>query len=452
MSSQRARLGAAVLLVAVAAVLAHYVQVWSAIPPAQARTSDFAGTYAAGTLWRTGRPAALYDVGAQEAISRAEGAPSNHLFIPFENPPLAAVVASPLTLLDATSAYRVWSLLQIAALIAAVGIAARAAPWPKRRPRASAAACAGVALAGFGTGLLLVEGQWDGLPALALAVAYSGWVRGRRFAPGFATGFGFGIAKPHLAAGLIAFMAGRRDWRGLSGVVAGAGTVTGAGVLLAGPAATAGFIRALLQPVNSPTAQMQGSTGLTGALLGSGLGPYALALLLAGVALVAAGWLGSVSRRRTSLLEPALLGAAALSLWASPHLLGHDLVVLAPPLVAMFAWTIRDEQRRAVAWPGAASLALVAGWVVLSYASLVDLGQSGVGPPGRLTPWVLLACAVAITGAVRRLTRGATTPATTTRAAPATPVSTVIDRSPGPAAPPAPAAAGGGRGSTALRG
>ena len=402
MSAQRSRLGAAVLLVAAAAVLAHYVHVWSATPPAQARTSDFAGTYAAATLWRTGRPAALYDVSAQEGVSRAAGAPANHLFIPFENPPLAAVLASPLTLLDATAAYRLWSLLQIAALVAAVGIAARVAPWPERRPLLPVVACAGVALAGFGTGLLLVEGQWDGVPALGLAIAYWGWTRGRRFAPGFATGFAFGIAKPHLAGGLIAFMAGRRDWRGLGGVVAGTGSVAAAGVVLAGPSATAGFIRALLQPVNSPPAQMQGSTGLTGALLGSGLGPYALALLMAAVALVAAAWLGTVSRRRRSLLEPALLGATALSLWASPHLLGHDLVVLAPPLVAMFAWTLNVELRREPAGPGPATVALAAGWIALSYASLLDLGQGGVGLPGRLTPWVLLACAVAITGAVWR--------------------------------------------------
>lgn len=410
MSSQRARLGAAVLLVAAAAVLAHYVQVWSAIPSVQARTSDFAGTYASATLWRTGHPADLYDVAAEEAVSRAQGAPANHLFIPFENPPLAAVVASPLTLLDASAAYRAWSLLQLAALAGALAIAARVAPWPPRRGRLWAVACAGVALAGFGTGLLFVEGQWDGVPALGLALAYSGWAGGRRFAPGFATGFAFGIAKPHLAAGVIAFMAGRRDWRGLAGVLAGGATVAGAGVLLAGPSATEGFIRALLQPVNSPPAQMQGSTGLIGALLGSGLAPYALALLLAAGAIVTAGWLGAVSRRRQSLLEPALLGATALSLWASPHLLGHDLVVLAPPLVAMFAWTMRAERQREVAWPGRASLALVAGWVALSYASLLDLGQGGVGFPGRLTPWVLLACAAAATGAVWRLNGGEPTP------------------------------------------
>ena len=406
MSTQRARLGAACLLIAVAAVLAHYVQAWAAIPQAPARTSDFAGTYAAATLWRTGRPAALYDVAAQEAISRAAGAPANHLFIPFENPPLAAVIASPLTLLDATSAYRAWSLLQVAALAVALGIAARVAPWPQPRPRLSLPACAGVALAGVGTGLLLVEGQWDAVPALGLAIAYAGWTHGRRFGPGFATGFAFGVAKPHLAAGVIAFMAGRRDWRGLSGVVAGASAVAAAGVVFAGPSATAGFIRALLEPVNSPPAQMQGSSGLTGALLGSGLGPYALALLFAAAALVVAGWLGAVSRRRSALLEPALLGAAILSLWASPHLLGHDLVLLAPPLVAMFAWTMNLEHKQAVAWPGPGTIALVAGWTALSYASLLDLGHGGVGLPGRLTPWVLLATAVALTAAVWRADRG----------------------------------------------
>ena len=405
MSSQRTRLGAATLLVAAAAVMAHYAQVWASIPPVQARTSDFAGTYAAATLWRTGQPAGLYDVGAQERVSRATGAPADHLFIPFENPPLAAVVASPLTLLDATAAYRAWSLLQMAALVAAAGVAARFAPWPARLPRLAAAACAAVALAGFGTGLLLVEGQWDGVPALGLALAYAGWTRRRRFGPGFATGFAVGVAKPHLAAGLMAFMAGRRDWRGLSGVVAGGGTVVVGGLLFAGPAATEGFIRALLQPVNSPPAQMQGSTGLTGSLLGSGLAPYALALVFAAAAVAAAAWLGAVSRRRPRLLEPALLGATALSLWASPHLLGHDLVLLAPPLVAMFAWTARYEQSRTMTWPGTAAFALVAGWAALSYASLLDLGQGGVGAPGRLTPWVLLACAAAVTAALRRLQR-----------------------------------------------
>lgn len=397
----RVRLPAALLLVAAVVVLAHYAQVWAVVPAAAARTGDYAGTYAASTLWRTGHGGAMYDVAAQEAVSRAAGAPANHLFIPFENPPLAAVLAAPVSLTDATTAYRLWSLLQAALLLAAIVLTARAAPWPARRPRLSALACGAVALGGFGTGLLLVEGQWDAIPALGLAAAYTGWRRGDRVVPGFVAGFTFAVAKPHLAVGLVAFMIGRRDWRGLAGAAAGAAGVALLGIAAAGPSATAGFVRALLQPVNSPPAQMQGATGLVGALLGGGLGPYALALTLAAVAVAAAGWLGTVTHRRPALLEPAFLGAMALSLWASPHLLGHDLALLAPPLTSALAWSMARDLTGARTWPGPASLALVAGWVALSLSSASDLGQGWVGAPGRLTPWVLLAGAAALGIALR---------------------------------------------------
>lgn len=396
--SARSRLYAAVLLIAAAVALAHYVQVWSVIPTPAARTSDYAGTYAASSLWRTGHGGSMYDVAAEEQVSRDAGVPANHLFIPFENPPLAAVVASPLSLLDASGAYRVWSLLQLALLVGAVTVAARAAPWPRRAPRLSALSTAGLALAGFGTGLLFVEGQWDGLAALGLALAYAGWRQGRGFGPGFAIGASAALAKPHLVAGVIAFMVGRRDWRGLAGAASGAACVLAAGAVLTGPA-SGSFIAALLQPVNSPSAEMQGATGLFGSLFGGGLLPYAVAIGAAGLAVLAAGTLGAVTRRRPDLLEPAVLGAVTLSLFASPHLLGHDLTLLEPVLVAGLAWSLTHEEA-GFNWPGTISLTILAGWAALSVASLVDLGQSGVGLPGRLTPWVLLAGGAAMTAFV----------------------------------------------------
>src|SRR5438093_42955 len=143
----------------VAVVLAHYVQVWASTPVALSRTSDFAGTYVAATLWHTGRGANLYDENAEARVMASSGAPAGHLRIPFENPPAAAVVAAPLAFLDASTAYRAWSLLQLALLIAAIWIAARAAPWPERTDPVVKLALGGVALAGFGTGLLFVEGQ-----------------------------------------------------------------------------------------------------------------------------------------------------------------------------------------------------------------------------------------------------------------------------------------------------
>ena len=93
----------------------------------------------------------------------------------------------------------------------------------------------------------------------------------------------------------------------------------------------------------------------------------------------------------------------ALSLFASPHLLGHDLTLLAPVLVAGLAWLAgRPGERH---WPGVATLGVLAAWVLLSFASLGDLSQNSVGFPGRATPWVLLLTAAAwcalVAGAAR---------------------------------------------------
>ena len=399
--SLRSRLIAALLLVAAAAALTHYTQVWAAIPSAQARTSDFAGTYAAGTLWRSGQMASLYDVHVEEAVLARTGAPANHLYIPFENPPFAAVLASPASLLDATSAYRVWSLLQLALVVAAVWVAARAGPWPGRATRLRKVAVAAVAIAGFGTGLLFVEGQWDGVQVFGLALAYAGWRRGHRAGPGFVVGLTSAIAKPHLAAGVAAFMVGRRDWRGLAGAALGAGAMVVAGLVTAGPGALAAFVRAVLQPANSPSAQMQGASGLFGSLLGSGAGAFGLSIAAGLGAALVAGWLGAVSRLRRDLLEPAFAGAIVLSLFASPHLLGHDLTLLAPAAVAVLAWTMARDATAAEDWPGRRTMVGIAAWAALSIATMLDLGKNTVGLPGRLTPWLLLGIAGLCVAAVR---------------------------------------------------
>ena len=84
----------------------------------------------------------------------------------------------------------------------------------------------------------------------------------------------------------------------------------------------------------------------------------------------------------------------ALSLFASPHLLGHDLTLLAPVLVVGLAWLAGRPGEQP--WPGLGdSRASSACWVVLSFASLGDLSQNTVGFPGRATPWVLLLMAAA---------------------------------------------------------
>lgn len=401
--SERPRWFAAVLIALASIVLAHYAQVWTVVPASLAPTSDFAGTYVASTLIRSGEPAEIYDTAAERQALVAGGAPVSHDNIPFENPPAAAVVTIPLTLLSAGAAWRTWSLLQLALMVLSLLLVARSAPWPAALARLPRVAIVLVALAGFGTGLLFLEGQWDGVSVLGLAAAYALWRRDRPAAAGFALGFTAAIAKPQLVIGVAAYMVGRRDWRAVGGALAGAAVTVLIGLIGAGPHALTSFIAAIATPSNSPTAQMQGTSGLFGSLLGHAPGVFLIAVAAGIAAAAVAGWLGTVAHRRPNLFEPSLCGAVALSLFASPHLLGHDLTLLAPMLVAGLAWLAGRPGERL--WPGSATLGMLGLWVLLSFASQGDLSQNTVGFPGRATPWVLLLTAAAWCALVFRAER-----------------------------------------------
>lgn len=369
-------------------VLATFVADWAQVVPQTSlnRTSDFAGTYVAATLWREGRGGQIYDLAVEEQALRATGAPAGHSDIPFENPPAALLVALPTTLVNAGAAWALWSWLQLLLVAAAVALAARVAPWPARAGPLRLAACL-VALAGTGTGLLYLEGQWDGFAVLGLAAAYWAWRRDRSFAAGLLVALGIGIAKPHLALGLAAFVVGRRDWRALAGALGGAAALLLASVAAVGVGGVESYVGALLQPSNSPVREMLGFSGLFGSSLGPGRLTDLLTLAGGAVALAAAFWVGATARLRPVLLEPALFAATALSLLASPHLLGHDLSLLAPVLVALLGWLAV----RAHDWPDPASAGLLVAWIVLSALALVDLaGQQSGGTGIRLVPLALI--------------------------------------------------------------
>jgi hypothetical protein len=391
--SERPKWFAAALITVASIALAHYVQVWAVVPASLAPTSDYAGTYVASTLIRTGHAGQIYDEATERETLVKTGAPVSHDDIPFENPPAAAVIALPFSLLGAGAAWRVWSLLQLALMALSLLLVTRAAPWPASLPRLPRLAIVLVALAGFGTGLLFLEGQWDGVSVLGLACAYAFWRRDRPGAAGFALGFTAAIAKPQLVIGIAAYMIGRRDWRALAGSILGAAASVAVGLVGAGPKSLGSFLTAIAMPSNSPTAQMQGTSGLFGSLLGQARGVFLLAVAGGIAAAAVAGWLGTVAHRRPDLFEPSLCAAVTLSLFASPHLLGHDLTLLAPVLIAGAAWLAGRPGEHP--WPGPATVGVLAVWALLSFASLGDLSQNTVGFPGRATPWVLLLMAAA---------------------------------------------------------
>ncbi|TMD99170.1 MAG: DUF2029 domain-containing protein [Chloroflexi bacterium] len=360
----------AILMIALSALmLLRFVEVWGVLSPSQVRTSDYTSSYVAAQSWRSGDGAHIYDRATQLAGHQALGTATTAQGLSYVNPPLSAVIAAPFSLLGYVASYRVFAVFQFLLVLAAVVLAVRIAPWPRSTPRLARLAVGMLALAGTGTGEILLQAQWDGIAALALALA-------------------FGITKPHLVFGLVAFLIARGQRRALAGAVAATGAMVVASLLLVGVHGTLAFISAPGNSIEvSPLPTMLGFTGLVYSNLQQGLAAQALSALGGALAVALAATLGSVSRRHPDRLEYALGGAVLLSLLCAPHLLVHDLVVLAPVLVWCVARAGHSLRDGATSW---AELGLVGGWIALSYAALIDVGNGTVGAPGRFVPWLLL--------------------------------------------------------------
>ena len=386
--------------------IAVYTVLWLKVPDALQRGTDFSASYVAALLLREGHAALLYDQGVEAARHASILLPGYHVNLPFITPPATALLTLPLTWLGPDGAYRVFSALQLLLLAGAVGVAARAAPWPgaTRTPRLVTAL---MGVAGTATLALLLLGQWDGVCALGLALAYAAWRRDRSVAAGIWIALGFGIAKPHLALGLLAYAIGRRDWRAVGGMAAGATVLAAASVAGVGPAATAGFVGANLFALgHTPAASTLGLLGLASSWLGTGPLPAGIALGGGILCLLGAGALGEHSRAGRARLETTLAAAAALSLVLSPHLLAYDLVILAPAMVWVGGRAAALDTGQP--WPGRHAAAVIAGWLALAVLVVIDAGASAPAPPGRLVPWGLLAASAALAapGSRNRPARG----------------------------------------------
>ena len=399
------RRGSAVLPAAIAAaVLLAYVVLWLGAGAAQIGRSDFTSTYVGATLLREGQGGSMYDETLQAPLHAALIAPDREGNLPFVNAPLAAAVALPVSLLSLQAAYRLWSLLQLALLVGAVVVAIRAAPGRRSLPPLTLVAVGLGALACLGTLATLLLGQWDGLSALGLAVAYA-CLRGRRPATaGAVLAMTALIAKPHLALGLAAFVIGMRDRRLLLGAAGGVVASLLLSLLVASPAGIAGFVGAAIHSTTRwQLANMVSLVGISGAIAGNGTASHLLAAVGSVVAVAIAAALGSAARSRPARLEAALAGAAVLSLLASPHAYWDDLALLVPAL----AWSFTALAAR----PGGAGrlgAGVVAAWIAISVAAFVDIASDAARPWGVLTPWVLIgAAALAIATCYRQ---GATPP------------------------------------------
>lgn len=362
-------------------LLTVYAIIWLRLGHEDLAGGDFSASYVAAQTWRAGDGAQLYNQAA-EASRHQPLLPGYHVDLPFITPPTTALLAAPLTPLGADTAARVAGLLEALALAAAVAIALRVAP--RAGAAGGARAAAGLAaLAAPATGVLLWQAQWDGICALGLALGYAALRRGRPELAGLAVAVGFLPVKPHLAIGIGAFLLAAGGWRALAGLAAGGALSLTAGLAVDGPAGWRDWIGALgLSSAHSPLASLLGYTGLAGSWLGDTAVARALGFAAAAVAVAACLVLGRAVRRRPELLEPCLAGAVALSLAAAPHLLSHDLAVLAPAVAWTLVWALPHR-------PTLQRCAAVC--TITCVAAFLDLGNASSAPPGRLVPLALTA-------------------------------------------------------------
>ncbi|HUZ69884.1 MAG TPA: glycosyltransferase family 87 protein [Candidatus Saccharimonadales bacterium] len=395
----RTRRAVAIATGVAAVLLAYYAISWAQVTPSRERGTDFSASYVAALLLRSGDGSQLYDQQVERA-RHLELLPAGTVInLPFITPPTTALLALPFTALDPGTAFRVWSMLELLLLVLAVWIAIRAGPWPALRARARRMPVVLMALAGGGTFAFLLLGQIDGFAALGLAAAYASWRGERSATAGFWLGLAFAATKPHLAIGLAIWLFARRDWRALAGASTGCALVAAVSLALVGPSGIGDFVSALgFAYGNTPVSSTLGVPGLIGSWFGGGTLPAVIGITGASVALAGCAVLGARSRRGSTTLEVSLAGAVALSLVASPHLLAHDLVILAP----VFAWcAARAATVDVTPWPGTAALRMIGAWAILGLVTLLDTGNSAPAPPGRLVPLVLLAvgaAALVITG------------------------------------------------------
>jgi hypothetical protein len=298
--------------------------------------TDFLHFYTLGSIVHEGRWAELYDVRALYARAQALTNSPETLYVPIESPQLALLYA-PLADHPYTVALFVW-LLVTAALYAGCCFAM----WrvcEELRPYGYVIAAACVSFPGLY--ILVLNGQTSSLSLACIVVALLALRQEHQFAGGLA--LGCLIFKPHWMLAVVAVFLMARDWRVVSGAIAGALAQLALTWALVGSSVMHAYWRMLraLPRIADLLEPKPGDSlrSLFGALIPSeraGLVFYVIACVVAGVIAAKIWRSGAPFEIRFS----AVLLASAL---INPHVNAYDLIVLAPVYFLLANWLARES-------------------------------------------------------------------------------------------------------------
>jgi hypothetical protein len=333
---------------------------------------DFLAFYAAGRLVLDGRSSGLYDAAALTAVQRTVLTTPVGMngYMPFINPPIAAVAFAPLAALPAGAGRAVWAALSVAMLSgAAIWIA---------RPLTGRARVATVLLIvlGYPAYHSLAEGQWSaamllgGVAALQAARAGSWRLAGLALATWW--------LKPQLILLPLVALALDRRWTAVRWSILGGTALVAASLPFVGLETWATYLRYLVEVgvshFNGAGAVAQsvwqgdlGSTeGLNGLLVGTfGQGSVLSVNLL--WAVLGAGllglWLLACRAQRPGFETPesrrVLAAGVGIVLLLNPNLFRQDCLLVVLLLPALWPAARRDYWRGSVAVASLAALTML---------------------------------------------------------------------------------------------
>ena len=309
---------------------------------ASRQAADFTFYYSAALLVREGDPAAAYDQSALgAAISRVAPESAVDRRLPFNLPVAAVLPLVPLTLLPLDLAFRGWQLISMVLLLLALLVFSRAYPLG----RGSLALAALGTLASVPAWSVLTEAQLTALVLLGAALLLAG-LRAKIAALAFAGGLLLAV-KPHFLPAYLLILLAARHWRSILAAMAGAAAMLLSPLAAGGPAAMEAMVRNALSTNGLvPVRLTEAWIGLLStALPAATVTLVSLALYLGVLILLALAAL----RSRPAAAVPFAALALGLGMLASPHVLPHDLLLLAAP--AWLAFSLYREGRIASPLP-----------------------------------------------------------------------------------------------------
>ena len=372
----------AILALALGGALAVVLVLELAAPLRDGSHHDFLAFYGAGRLILAGDPGGIYDAAKLTAIQRTivPGPVGMNGYMPFINPPFAAVAFAPLAALPAEAARAVWATLSVVLLgAAAVAIAWQPSATPSStRERWLIAVLIALSFPAYHA---LAEGQWSILLLAAGIGALAAARRGRWGLAGLVL-VPFWLKPQLIVLPLLALVLARR-WRAVAAACGGGSALVVLSVPFTGIAPFARYIGYLAAVVTShftgagaiQTTTWQGdlksTEGLNGLLvgyLGQGSTGIVNVLWLLGVGALIVLYGLAALRRRPGFATPAARGMLAagilVTLLVNPNLFAQDCALVFLALAAL--------------WPLPSPLVLPATAGAVGLADLIALDQGTV--------------------------------------------------------------------------